>query len=224
MSSNKGSESALVLSYLGLRRAIGILGIALPLVLLLGALIIFQTDLPSSISSYYHTGMRDVLVGTLSAFGVFLFSYKGYPGDAKYGKIASVSAIGVALFPTTPQGKITATARTIGYFHLVFTVAFFATLIYFSYFLFTKSDQDPLPPKKRQRNLVYKICGILMAICILGIVIVFFLPNATAWLGDYTVFWLETFAIWAFGVSWFTKGEAISMLNDPVAPEKEAQK
>jgi hypothetical protein len=219
VNNSKGSESPLVLSYLALRRAIGILGITLPLVLLLGALVIFQTRLQSSISSYYYTGMRDVLVGILVAVGVFLFSYRGYPGDATYGKIACVAAIGVALFPTTPQGKATDIARTIGFLHLVFTIVFFAMLVIFSYFLFTKSDQDPLPPKKRHRNLVYRICGILMAICMVGIVIVFFLPDPTLWLGDHAVFWLETAAIWAFGVSWFTKGEAIAMLNDPVASE-----
>jgi hypothetical protein len=240
MNSNQRSEEPLVMSYLELRRAIGILGIALPIVLVLGVLIIYQTDLQSSISSYYHTGMRDVLVGTLVAVGLFLYSYKGYPGDAIYGKIACASAIGVALFPATPDGKIACasaigvslfpttpynprTALILGYFHLFFTIAFFATLVYFSYFLFTKSDQDSLPPKKRQRNLVYRICGVLMAICILGIVLVFFLPSAAAWLGGYAVFCLETAAIWAFGVSWFVKGEALNMLNDPVVPEGEAQ-
>jgi hypothetical protein len=223
MNSDEEREGALAMSYLELRVAIGILGIALPLVLLLGALIIFQTGPRSSISSYYYTGMRDVLVGTLVTFGAFLFSYKGYPGDAKFGKIACVSAIGVALFPTTPYGKVTDAARTIGFFHLVFTTVFFATLVYFSYFLFTKSDQKDLPRKKRQRNLVYKICGVLMAICILGIVLVFFLPSAAAWLGGHAVFWLEAAAIWAFGVSWFIKGEALKLLNDPVAPEEGAE-
>jgi cytochrome bd-type quinol oxidase subunit 2 len=214
MSSNERNESPLVFSYLELRKAIGILGIALPFVLLLGAWIIFKTGLQSSISSYYYTGMRDVLVGTLVAFGIFLYSYKGYPGDAIYGKLACGFAIGVALFPTRPAGAETGIARTVGYFHLLFTIAFFVTLIYFSYFLFTKSDQKELPKKKQQRNQVYRTCGILMAICILGIVIDVLFPSAMAWLGDRSVFWLETGAIWAFGVSWFTKGEAIAILND----------
>jgi len=216
MNSNKKNERSLAISYLELRKIIGILGIALPFVLFFGALIIFQTDLQSSISSYYHTDMRDVLVGTLVAFGIFLYSYKGYPGDAIYGKLACGFAIGVALFPTKPDDTATNIASNIGNVHLFFTIAFFATLFYFSYFLFTKSDQtkEQISKKKRQRNKVYKTCGILMAICILGIIIDFYLPNATAWLGDHLVFWLETGAILAFGISWFTKGEAIAMLND----------
>jgi hypothetical protein len=44
-------------------------------------------------------------------------------------------------------------------------------------------------PKKRQRNLVYTICGILMAVCLLGIVLVTLLPGAADWLGDRAVFW-----------------------------------
>lgn len=214
MNSNNSNETPLALSYLEHRKAIGILGIALPFLLALGALIIFQTGLQRSISYYYHTDMRDVLVGILAATGVFLYSYRGYPGDAIYGRLAGAFAIGTALFPTRLDGVITSTANIIGNFHQFFTIAFFVTLIYFSYFLFTRSDQVEPPLKKRQRNTVYRICGILMAICVLGIVINRFLPSATAWLGDNLVFWLETGAILAFGVSWFVKGEALAILND----------
>ena len=77
MNSNQNNKNSLVFSYLEHRKTIGILGIALPFVLLLGALIIYQTGLQTSISSYYYTGMRDVLVGTLVAYGIFLFSYTG---------------------------------------------------------------------------------------------------------------------------------------------------
>jgi len=70
-------RNALIISYLSLRKAIGFLGILLPFVLYFGALIIFGTGLQTSISGYYHTGMRDVYVGTLCVIGFFLFSYKG---------------------------------------------------------------------------------------------------------------------------------------------------
>jgi len=211
---NNNNKSLLVFSYLQLRKAIGILGIVLPIILFFGALIIFNTGLQSSISQYYHTYMGDVLVGTLCAFGVFLYSYKGYSGDAIYAKLASIFAIGIALFPTIDNNNTNYVAPFIGILHMIFNIAFFVMLIYFSYFLFTKSDQKVLPKKKRQRNKVYKTSGLLMAICIVGIIIDFFLPNLTSWLGDSPVFWFETFAIWAFGISWFTKGEAIAMLND----------
>lgn len=50
------SESTLVLSYLGLRKAVGILGTALPFVLAFGKILLEGPGIQSSISSYYHTG------------------------------------------------------------------------------------------------------------------------------------------------------------------------
>src|SRR6266404_983787 len=60
-------NSILVISYLGLRKAIGILGVALPFVLAFGQVLLhalrIQSSLhtpviESSISSYYYTDMR----------------------------------------------------------------------------------------------------------------------------------------------------------------------
>ena len=53
------SEDSLLISYLTLRKVVGILGMALPFVVFLGGKFIFKTDIQSSISSYYYTGMRD---------------------------------------------------------------------------------------------------------------------------------------------------------------------
>ena len=218
MKKNLGNETSLVFSYLVLRKAIGILGIALPFVLSLGALILFQTGLQSSISSYYHTRMQDVFVGILCVIGFFLLSYKGYKrSDNIAGNLACVFAVGVALFPTAPDGAAASSARLIGYFHLAFAALFFLTLIYFSLFLFTKTDPKKTPKKrKKQRNRVYKACGYTMGICILLIAINSFLSgSAASFLEAYKpVFWLEALAIFAFGISWFTKGEAI--LKDKV--------
>jgi hypothetical protein len=139
MEKKSGSERSMVFSYLALRKAIGILGSALPFVVSLGALILFGTGLQSSISSYYHTGMRDVFVGTLFATGFFLLSYKGYErSDDVAGNLACVFAVGVALFPTAPAGATAIGTRIIGYVHLAFAALFFLTLTYFSLFLFTK--------------------------------------------------------------------------------------
>ena len=202
---------SLVFSYLQLRKAIGILGMGLPFILSLGAWILFQKGIQRSISSYYHTGMRDVFVGTLCVIGFFLLSYKGYERiDRIFGYLGCVFAVGLALFPTAPEGAI-GKARTLGLVHIVFTVLFFLTLVYFSLFLFTKTDQESPKKRKLQRNLVYKVCGYAMSICILFIAIYIFLPNATktSLAVCRPVYWLEALAILAFGISWFTKGEAI---------------
>ncbi len=55
-------------TYLALRKAVGWIGILLPLVLILGMLLIFRGDaIQKTISQYYYTGMRDVFVGALCA-------------------------------------------------------------------------------------------------------------------------------------------------------------
>ncbi len=68
-----------VISYRAIRKAIGIIGLLLPIALIEGKMYYFHDPgIQGSISSYYYTGMRDVLVGSLWAIGVFLFSYRGY--------------------------------------------------------------------------------------------------------------------------------------------------
>src|SRR6478752_8257457 len=96
-----------VISYIGLRRSIGVIGIALPFVLSIGALVLFGSGLQSSISSYYYTGMRGVFVGSMCAVGVFLLSYRFGWWDSVLGGLAGVCAIGLALFPTAPDGDVT---------------------------------------------------------------------------------------------------------------------
>ncbi len=206
------AQNALVFSYLTLRRAIGIVGIALPFVVALGAVIVFQTGLQGSISGYYHTGMRDVFVGSLWVAGFFLLAYKGYgPIDDLAGNFGCLFAVGISLFPTAPALPAS-TSTWISVVHLVFGALFFLTLIFFSLYLFTKTDPRGQPtPEKLKRNLVYQICGYTMAVCLLLILVYFLLPKASAaslkTLNP--VFWLETVALLAFGVSWLTKGEAL---------------
>lgn len=207
------TEGTLVFSYLTLRKVIGLLGTALPFVLYFGALLIFGTPIRSSMSSYYYTGMRDVFVGVLFAIGFFLFSYQGYErADDLAGNLACVCAVGVALFPTTPDSIVTQASRIIGYVHFFFATAFFVTLIYFSLVLFTKTDPRKNPTRRKlQRNKVYRACGIVMAICIgLAALHALLLTLGVTVLNWFSLlFWLEAIAIVAFGVSWLVKGEAI---------------
>ncbi|WP_298795946.1 DUF998 domain-containing protein [uncultured Pseudonocardia sp.] len=199
---------SLVLSYLGLRRAVGYIGIGLPFVLLFGKLLVQGGPLPGSISAYYYSDMRNVLVGALFAVAIFLISYRYDRPDARAGVLAGVMAIGVALFPTSPADP-TVQARVIGTVHLVCAAVFFLTLAYFSYFLFTRTDQVEPTPRKKQRNVVYRVCGILIVVCIVLAVLADNLLGKVLVDELHPVFWLESVAIVAFGVSWLIKGETI---------------
>lgn len=214
-------NDSLVISYLTLRRTLGVLGISLPFILAVGGLIVFGIGLQTSISDYYHTGMGDVFVGIIVAIGLFLASYTGYPktghndppiSDNAAGNIASVCAVGLALFPTTPDIAATAQDKTIGLIHLIFSAIFFLALAYFSYFLFTRTDPTRKPTdRKLRRNRVYRVCGVVILAALVLIVVEWVLPEATRQaLSPYKpVFWLESLAVVAFGASWLVKGKTL---------------
>lgn len=208
-----------VISYLSLRKAVGVLGVALPVVLALGGVGIFGEGLQRSISAYYYTGMRDVLVGTLCAIGVFLWSYKGpEPRDDRVGDLACVGAVGAALFPTVPPLDPAPLDRIVAGFHFGFAALFFLALAYFSLVLFTKTHPDrPPTPRKLQRNVVYRVCGWLILAALALVALYLLVPGAERFDGLNPIFWLEAVAVEAFGVSWLVKGEAI-LEDRPPAP------
>jgi hypothetical protein len=204
-------DTPLVLSYLDLRKAVGIIGVSLPFALVIGRILLQGPGIEGSMSYYYYTDMRNVFVGSLCAIGVFLMSCKGYDRrDEIAGILACAFAIGVALFPTTPGAGATPGEKIIGGVHRSFAALLFLTLAYFSLALFTQTGPENKPtPRKLQRNTVYRVCGYTILACILLIVVVSLPPvePSVDWLRP--VFWLESLAVVAFGVSWLTKGETI---------------
>jgi hypothetical protein len=209
------SDHSLVISYRALRKMVGILGIALPFVLFAGA---WDQGIQSSVSYYYHTDMRDVFVGALCVIGFFLLSYRGHePKDDYVGDAACVFVLIVAFIPTAKDPAAQQEIISFGNLHLLSATAFFATLSYFSLFLFTKTHQNGTPTRrKQQRNRIYRICGGTMILCILLIMLYMQVPKKElTWLHAMNpVYWLEAIAISAFGLSWLTKGRAI--LNEKV--------
>jgi hypothetical protein len=234
MDRQSGTERSLAMSYLTLRRAIGWIGILLPFVLAIGKICLEGPGLQGSISAYYYTVMRNVLVGSLCAIGVFLMSYRYRKDDKKNDIIAAflagIFAIGVVLFPTAPANP-TRIDSMISIVHVVCAAFFFLTLAYISLFLFTKTHPDntlkpgkplgylsllmvtrtrrPLERRKKWRNVIYRFCGYAIIVCIvlLGLVAIPSLKNPVEHL--HPVFWLESVAVVAFGFSWLVKGETL---------------
>ena len=204
-------NDSLVISYLGLRKAVGIIGTALPFVLAFGKVLLEGPGIQSSVSHYYYTEMRGVLVGSLCAIATFLMSYRGYERkDDIAGDLACGFAIGVALFPTTPEANATPRDEIVGALHLISAGGFFLTLAFFSLALFRKTDPTKTPTRQKlQRNTVYTVCGYAILACLVLIVIVALVPDDSLVKRLDPVFWLEAAAIVAFGISWLTKGEAI---------------
>ncbi|MCW9034548.1 MAG: hypothetical protein OQJ97_10040 [Rhodospirillales bacterium] len=200
-----------LVSYLTLRKAVGYLGLSLPLTLAIGALIIFKEEtIRGSISAYYYSDMRDVFVGTMCALALVLFSYKGYEKkDDIAGDLACLFAVGIAVFPTSPAESATLFQTIIGYIHLTCAGLFFMILAYFSYCLFTKTDPTkPLTPQAKLRIQIYKFCGLtIIASILLIVVITVFFRSFEEFFVSYK-FWLESVAIFAFSFSWLIKGKS----------------
>ena len=226
-----------------LRKAIGWIALSLPFTLALGENVrdwAFSVDptaerafIESSISAYFHTGMREVFVGTLCAIGVFLLCYRGYERrDNVAAKIAGLAALVVAMFPTAERSReatdasevlidsatLFSSARVpdpayVGVLHLAAAVIFFVTLAVMALFLFTRTSGNVTPEKKR-RNVIYRVTGWVILACI-AVIAVAKLALDQAWVEQLSlVFWLETIAIIAFAISWLTKAEII--FGDPV--------
>ncbi|MES2512892.1 MAG: DUF998 domain-containing protein [Bacteroidota bacterium] len=215
-------ENKLVLSYLTVRKIIGILGILFPVILVLGSILLGQCkEIQLSISNYYHTNMRDVFVGYVCTLSIFLLSYKGYDlTDRIVSALSGIFGLIVALFPTSlkinPDNSVmdcniwcnVETHTWIGQLHLISAGLFILCLCYFSLFLFTKGESTPTP-QKIIRNKIYKVCGYIMLGCIILLIVFFLLPDSLyqSLVVYKPVFWLETIAFIAFGFSWLVKGE-----------------
>ena len=211
-------------SYITLRRLVGFFGITLPFVLPIGTWIRSGTIFESSLSAYYYTEMRDVFVGTMWAFGVFLLAYQFGTFDNWLGNVAGVSAIIAALFPTAPDLDATGWTFGAGVVHYVFAAAFFICLAIFALFRFRQRRWNE-PPKK-DRTAVYLFCGWTIVVCLVLSVVKFLLDiNGldSGWLGGISLFWLESVAIVAFGVSWFVTGTELFPREDAPAPHAEEQ-
>ena len=68
-----------------------------------------------------------------------------------------------------------------------------------------------VPPtnEKRKRNQVYVACGVAILVWIALIAAYDIFLTRTSVAEGKPVFWLESLALWSFGVSWTVKGEAI---------------
>lgn len=215
MSTNR--ERSLIISYLAMRRLIGILGISLPFLVVVGGFAQGETGVQASISGYYYTHMRDLYVGILSVVALFLISYKGYDAiDDTVANLSGIFALGLICFPTA---VFSGQAVRVGLFlindilsekiHLAFGALFFLALSFNSMFLFTRRQPGAMGKEKKRRNLVYRLCGIVMLLTTVCITAYTVFLRDTSVTANNPVLTLETVALLAFGVSWLVKGNTL---------------
>jgi hypothetical protein len=204
-----------VISYMTLRKAVGYVGILLPFVLAAGNWLIFSGGLQQSVSDYFYTGMRSVLVGGLCVIGAFLLAHRGHDRwDSMVTNAAGIGAVGVALCPTPPSHP-SFQAAIVGYCHFAFGIVMFGALAVVALWLFRRADPDRGRSRLGQlRDRAHLACGIVM-VASLALTGIASLSIATGLSRLDPVFWLETAAIAAFGVSWLVRGQAILRDKQP---------
>jgi hypothetical protein len=213
----QSGEAALAAAYTYLQRAVGVIAVSLPIVVVVGNFL-FGGELLGSISAYYYTPMGSVFVGSLCALAVFLLSYNYNPLpefelDDKLSTVASVVTLGVAFFPTT-RYSVTASGgeQLVAFVHLLCACALFVLLAYFSLIQFTKTDNPKtMTDAKQRRNRVYRICGGIIVGTILCVVLSNIVQPPRSW---HSLLVLESIGVVAFGISWLVKGGFLGILAD----------
>jgi hypothetical protein len=211
-------NKSFVFSYLNMRKIIGILGTSLPFCVILFNLIESGFSIRGSISSYYYTNTRDIYIAIVSIISIYLISYKGYEKiDDIIGNLSGVFALGVVVFPTyysteynTTVGIFLLNDRISDIIHMTFAALLFFSLSYTSIFLFTKSRGVRISKAKKKRNIVYRICGIIMFLSIILISIYMVILQNTIISKIKPVLILESITLIAFGISWLVKGKTFS--------------
>ena len=200
-----------------IRNLAGFLGMILPWISLIGAIIVSNTTgVPAefwptlSISATYY--ICPALTGILTAASVVLMCYDGYNlRDNIVTTISGVFGIMIVLFPCA----CTVSGEMVGFFQLPVAIsntihcasacAFFILLSINSLFLFTLGDKEPTKQKKI-RNIIYRVCGIGMicALILMVLPVSFFAKR----------FVVEAIALPFFGISWLVKGQVFGILKD----------
>jgi hypothetical protein len=199
-------------SWLASRLAVGVLGLLMPILLITGDKLVlaYSPSTRGSLSAYYHSGMRDIFVGTLCVIGLFLITYRINENDLDnwLTVIAGLAAVGVALFPTwtdhdqplTPwQEKLTEpTAATI---HGVAAAVFILSLAVMS---FRFAHRDGRRGHARFA-LAHRICGGVMVAAVVAFAVLKL--GGVDELGGFSVLLVvEVACTVAFGISWLLKG------------------
>jgi hypothetical protein len=209
-----------------LRAAIGWLGIALPIVLIIfnwnyttavtswSGTCFWDGDIADwrhSISMNYYTPLGHVFTGIMFLFSSLLFTYRGEDvWDNRLANAAAVCALLVALCPCNHCFLIVRSTHYISAVALLAVFGFFAVHQFRKPMKgFTLEEYIERRPNKKKRNIIYLICGWIIFIALGGCIVSFLLArNAHAEIGS-SIFIFETIMLTAFGVSWIVKSKTM---------------
>ena len=193
--------------YKAQRLMLGIIAFVLPILVTAVA----RESLPS-ISASYFTEARNWFVGLLFIVGGWMFTYNGHTsGESIASKVGALAAVAVAVFPTSEATCSSSTLSST--IHTTAAVFMFVILAYFCFGPVRERTKGQ-GGKKGRRAKLYFACGSIISLSMLvGLIGAVFLDCETTTRIELT-YWVETFALSAFGVAWIVSGKAIPWLVD----------
>ena len=209
---NISLQAHMIKTYFYLRIGLALVAIALPFVLWIIGLWIFDLPLQGSMSAYYHAGdgsMRDVFVGVLFAVGAFLILYKGcWPAEDIALDLAGIFLVGVALVPMEWDCGDSCKKFSL---HGAFAFIFFLSIAYVVFF--RASDTLSLMRNqcmKERYMTTYKILGGLMALSpFIAITLSWFFGRGSE--NEFWIFFVEAVGVVVFGSYWIVKSKELKL-------------
>jgi len=197
-----------------LRNTLGVLGFLLPILTLFFNIVFGGAYNPpgvlTSISATHYSSGYLLFEGLVFGVGLFLICYRGYDVKDRVSTIlAGSGAIALTLFPCALDGAETRNFLMLSQgvtntIHLASAGLFFGSLIFLIGLQFVKTGEgNTISPKSRKwrRNILYRTCAVIM---FAALAIGFGGKAAFGW--RYSVIAGEGIGLWAFSLSWLTKG------------------
>lgn len=193
------------------RRILAVMGLLLPLLSTLPGFIAYEQNGPEfwwSISATFYASSNIFMIGCLSIFAFFLWTYKGYDiGDSFTCKFSALMCAGILVFPCecwasgATTGVFNLNTETSHIIHCVIAGLLFASFAYMIGFRFTKHGTDKnMTYEKFIRNLWYRMLSVF-------IMVIMCFQLLTSFVLD--VGWMtivnEALMLWAFSAAWGIK-------------------
>jgi len=215
-------------SYLLIRSVLAFIGILLPIAFIVGEAYFIDggVQVRGSLSSYYHSTMRDLFVAALAVTGFLLLTYMaGQRNTYDYwlSTAAGIAVLGVVFFPTTRPGVGSApTCGTLpepagcsamqqqlgealtAKIHLVSAAIFVLSLAAIAFVYAHRERRYNAQPRLAA---IQTVCGWVIVLAVVWVV----LGNwVDLQIGPLTPLYVtEVVSVWAFGLSWLLTGRAL---------------
>ena len=171
----------------------------------------FATSAITSISASYYEGgwSQSIFIGFLFAIAAFLLAYNGLSFlEMILSKLASVAALGVALFPCECGSHL----APVPHVHGASAAVMFLILAYFCY-AFYKRARAKGYPQANMRAAIYTICGVSILLSIAALAVDHFSNGSLSQNFPRLVFYGEATGLIAFGISWLSSSKTIPLIT-----------